>query len=250
MKKEFISNDFLLIDDIQFLAKKEKTNEILFTIFNHFLENKKQLVFSSDKVPDQLNGFDNRLITRFNLGLTTQIKPLDLDTALDIVDAEFKTQGLNKEVPEEVKNHCAKFYANDVRKIKGCIRKIVFWISTTEDSVLDIDLLNEIFKDIPVVNLGILNVKKIKEVVSEKYGVALKTLDGKVRTKENVNARHVAMYLTREILGHSLTAIGSEFGGRDHTTVMSGIKKIENSIKAEKSFKNQIEALKNKIMSK
>ncbi|PPE05890.1 chromosomal replication initiator protein DnaA [Williamsoniiplasma lucivorax] len=250
LKKDFISYDFLLIDDIQFLAKKEKTNEILFTIFNNFLENKKQLVFSSDKLPDNLNGFDVRLITRFNLGLTTPIKPLDFHTALYIVDNEFKLQGITQKIPEEVRSHIAKFYANDVRKIKGCIRKINFWIMTNENAVLDLDLLNEIFKDMPITNLGILNVKKIKEIVAEKYGIPFKTLDGKVRTSVIVNARHIAMYLTREILGHSLTAIGSEFGGRDHTTVMSGIQKVEKTILTDKNFKNQIEGLKNLVISK
>lgn len=251
LKKELILNDVLLIDDIQFLAKKEKTNEILFTIFNHFLENHKQLVFSSDKLPDQLNGFDTRLITRFNLGLTAPIKSLDFNTALAITEAEIQNQQIGKKVDNEVKSYIAKFFANDVRKIKGSITKINFWLVTNSiNQGMDMNALKDLFKDVPTSNLGSLNVKKIKEVVADKYGVNVKLIDGRARVSNISNARHVSMYLTKEILGHSLIQIGAEFGGKDHTTVMSAIKKIESNILNNKEFKKQIEILKNEVLSK
>lgn len=248
-KNEICQNNVLLIDDIQFLAKKDKTNEILFTIFNHFIENGNQLVFSSDKLPEQLNGFDTRLITRFNLGLSTPIRSLDFDTALAIVEAEMKNQNVTQ-VTQDVKLYIAKFFANDVRKIKGSISKINFWIMMNKSKQpIDMNIISELFKDIPTTNLGKLNVKKIKEVVSEKFGINIKMIDGKARTLEITTARHIAMYLTQEILGHNLTQIGAEFGGRDHTTVMSAIKKIKNNLIKDATLKKQINVIKNKILS-
>lgn len=250
-KNQYINADVLLIDDIQFLAKKEKTNEILFTIFNNYIENGKQLVFSSDKIPDELNGFDARLITRFNLGLTTPLNVLDFETAYLIVEAELMAKNLHTKIDKSAKEYIAKNLANDVRKIKGSVTKISFWLSMNDDiEIIDMKAINDLFKDIPTSNLGILNVKKIKEIVGEKYGVSIKLIDGKARTANIANARHVAMFLTKDVLDHSLSQIGIEFGGKDHTTVMSAINKISKSMTKDKEFKKIIEILKNKILSK
>ncbi|WP_026389440.1 chromosomal replication initiator protein DnaA [[Acholeplasma] multilocale] len=250
-KDEITQNDVLIVDDIQFLAKKEKTNEVFFTIFNHFIENGKQLVFSSDKSPDHLNGFDNRMITRFNLGLTTSIKTLDFETAHSIVESEIKSQGIIQKVEEEAIKYLASYYADDVRKIKGSVSKISFWsIQNTVDTPVDMEVISELFKDVPTSNLGVLNVKKIKEVVGESYGVTIKSIDGKARTANIANARHLSMYLAKEILNHSLSQIGTEFGGKDHTTVISAMKKMTKLIASDKEFNNVVETLKNKILTK
>ncbi|ATZ18387.1 chromosomal replication initiator protein DnaA [Williamsoniiplasma somnilux] len=250
-KRKYTEADILLIDDVQFLAKKEKTNEFLFTIFNHYIENGKQLVFSSDKVPDQLNGFDARLITRFNLGLTAPLNALDFLTALSIVEVELEENNLKDKIADDAKEYISKYFANDVRKIKGSIAKINFWIMTNNTGkIVDMSVVTELFKDIPTSNLGILNVKKIKEAVAEKYGISIKLMEGKARVQNIVNARHVAMYLTKDILDHSLAQIGTEFGGKDHSTVISALKKIQAEIAKNKEFKKIIEILKSKILSK
>ncbi|WP_166666714.1 chromosomal replication initiator protein DnaA [Entomoplasma freundtii] len=249
-KSEINAYDILLIDDVQFLAKKDKTNEVLFTVFNHFAENGKQLIFSSDKLPDQLNGFDMRLITRFNQGLAIPIQSLDFNTAKAITKIEFARQDLTNRVKDEVIEYIAQFFANDVRKIKGSVTKINFWIMTNAlEGPLDLRMLQDLFKDMPTSNLGELNTKRIKEVVADKYGIAVKLLDGKARVSNVATARHVSMYLTKEILGHSLSQIGAEFGGRDHTTVMSGIKKIKKNMEASAEFRKNVEAIRNKIVS-
>ncbi|WP_031542396.1 chromosomal replication initiator protein DnaA [Mesoplasma photuris] len=250
-KESILENDMLIIDDVQFLAKKEKTNEIFFTIFNSFIENDKQLVFSSDKSPDALNGFDNRIITRFNLGLTTSINILDIDTAIAIIENEIKIQGIKVKVDDEAIKFLASYYADDVRKIKGSIAKINFWwLQNSTVKLITLDLISQLFKDVPTSNLGVLNIKKIKEVVSEKYGVTITSINGKARTGNIVNARHVAMYLTKDILGHSLNQIGTEFGGKDHTTVINAVDKITKLIASDNEFSNTIEVLKNKILTK
>lgn len=249
-KTQIETHDILLIDDVQFLAKKEKTNEVLFTIFNHFLENGKQLIFSSDKLPDQLNGFDVRLITRFNLGLAIPIQSLDFNTAKAITEIEFANQNLTDKVTKEVIDYIAQYFANDVRKIKGSVTKINFWILTNDiDGPLELRMLQDLFKDLPTSNLGELNTKRIKEVVADKYGLSVKLLDGKARVSQVTTARHVAMYLTKDILGHSLSQIGAEFGGRDHTTVMSGIKKIKKKIEISGEFRKHVDVIRNKILS-
>lgn len=250
-KEEIMAYDVLLIDDIQFLAKKEKTNEIFFTIFNHFIENSKQLVFSSDKSPDNLNGFDKRIITRFDMGLTTSIKTLDFETAALITKAEIRMQGIKQSISYEALNYIATYYADDVRKIKGSISKISFWGIQNEPTVeIDMEVISTLFKDVSTANLGILNVKKVKEIVGEKYGVSVKSIDGKARTANIANARHLSMYLVKNILNHSLSQIGNEFGGKDHTTVINAVNKIENLINTDKNFKLVVEVLKTKILSK
>ncbi|WP_434341800.1 chromosomal replication initiator protein DnaA [Mycoplasma putrefaciens] len=250
-KKDLLENDVLIIDDIQFLSKKEKTNEIFFTVFNNFIENDKQLIFSSDKSPELLNGFDNRLITRFNMGLSLPIKSLDIKTATAIIKKEIKDQNISLEVTAEAINFLSNYYADDVRKIKGSIAQLNFWSQLNPDqTIITIDTVTELFKGIPTSKFGILNVKKIKEVVSEKYGVSVNAIEGKGRAKQVVIARHVAMYLTKDILNHTLVKIGEEFGSRDHTTVISAERKILRLLKEDKQFKKTVDNLRSKILTK
>lgn len=249
LKDTIRAYDALLIDDIQFLAKKEKTNEILFAIFNNFLESGKQLVFSSDKTPDQLNGFESRLITRFNLGLTVPIRLLDYETALAVTEKEFELQGLNKRVNYEVKRYVAKYFGEDVRKIKGTITRINFWILTNNlKTTITMKDIQDLFKDAPAeLSTKEVSVKRIKELIGAKYGVSVKAMESKQRFAKVTTARHVAMFLTKDILGDSLNKIGKQFGGRDHSTVLKGIRKIEQHVKTDKNFKKQLEMIKLKI---
>ncbi|QVK06008.1 chromosomal replication initiator protein DnaA [Mycoplasma mycoides] len=250
-KNEVCQNDVLIIDDVQFLSYKEKTNEIFFTIFNNFIENDKQLFFSSDKSPELLNGFDNRLITRFNMGLSIAIQKLDNKTATAIIKKEIKNQNIKSEVTSEAINFISNYYSDDVRKIKGSVSRLNFWSQQNpEEKIITIEIISDLFRDIPTSKLGILNVKKIKEVVSEKYGISVNAIDGKARSKSIVTARHIAMFLTKEILNHTLAQIGEEFGGRDHTTVINAERKIETMLKKDKQLKKTVDILKNKILTK
>ncbi|ACU79064.1 chromosomal replication initiator protein DnaA [unidentified plasmid] len=250
-KNEVCQNDVLIIDDVQFLSYKEKTNEIFFTIFNNSIENDKQLFFSSDKSPELLNGFDNRLITRFNMGLSIAIQKLDNKTATAIIKKEIKNQNIKSEVTSEAINFISNYYSDDVRKIKGSVSRLNFWSQQNpEEKIITIEIISGLFRDIPTSKLGILNVKKIKEVVSEKYGISVNAIDGKARSKSIVTARHIAMFLTKEILNHTLAQIGEEFGGRDHTTVINAERKIETMLKKDKQLKKTVDILKNKILTK
>ncbi|ASZ08754.1 chromosomal replication initiator protein DnaA [Mesoplasma chauliocola] len=248
LKNEMNLNDFFILDDVQFLSKKDKTNEFFFNIINNFTENGKQLVFSSDKTPELLNGFDKRMITRFNSGLTTPITALDVPTAKLIIEWEIKKQGLKQKIKEEAVIYLAQNFSDDVRKIKGLVNRLSFFgIQNDESYVIELDDVIDLFKDTPSANLGLLNVKKIKEIVAKKYDVTIKAIDGKARTTDIKNARHLSMYFAKIILNHTSTQIGAEFGGRDHSTVLSAISRIEKLIYKEKEFKKIVESLKNEI---
>ncbi|ATZ17598.1 chromosomal replication initiator protein DnaA [Mesoplasma melaleucae] len=251
LKNKINSNDFFILDDIQFLSKKDKTNEFFFNIINNFTENGKQLVFSSDKTPELLNGFEKRMITRFNSGLSTPINSLDIATAKLIIEWEIKKQGLKQKIKEDAIVYLAQNFSDDVRKIKGIVNRLLFFgIQSDLNHVIDLENIIDLFKDTPSANLGLLNVKKIKEVVAKKYDVTIKAIDGKARTTEIKNARHLAMYFAKIILNHTSTQIGAEFGGRDHSTVLSAISRIEKLIYKEKEFKKIVESLKNEIVVK
>ncbi|ATI73647.1 chromosomal replication initiator protein DnaA [Mesoplasma florum] len=251
LKTEINSNEFFILDDVQFLSKKDKTNEFFFNIINNFTENGKQLVFSSDKTPELLNGFDKRMITRFNSGLSTPINALDIPTAKLIIEAEIKKQGLKQKIKEDAVVYLAQNFSDDVRKIKGLVNRLLFFgIQNDLGHIIDLEDVIDLFKDTPSANLGLLNVKKIKEVVAKKYDVTIKAIDGKARTTAIKNARHLSMYFAKIILNHTSTQIGAEFGGRDHSTVLSAISRIEKLIYKEKEFKKIVESLKNEIIGK
>lgn len=251
LKNEINFNEFFILDDVQFLSKKDKTNEFFFNIINNFTDNGKQLVFSSDKTPELLNGFEKRMITRFNSGLSTPINSLDIATAKLIIEWEIKKQGLKQKVKEDAIVYLAQNFSNDVRKIKGIVNRLLFFgIQNDLNHVIDLEDVIDLFKDTPSANLGLLNIKKIKEVVAKKYDVTIKAIDGKARTTDIKNARHLSMYFAKIILNHTSTQIGAEFGGRDHSTVLSAISRIEKLIYKEKGFKKIVESLKNEIIVK
>jgi len=250
-KNNLKSYDVLLIDDIQFLAKREKTNEIFFSIFNHFVEENKQIVITSDKSPEELNGFDQRMITRFNSGLIVKINIPDSETAISIIQTEIKSQSEKLAITNDAINYLATYYASDVRKIKGIINRLIFVkMSSAVDSSFGLDDILTIFKDTPSSSLGKLNTTKIKEVVANKYGVSIKLIDGKTRTAQVIIARHVAMYLTKMILNKPLTQIGVDFGGKDHTTVMNAINKIEDKMEKDREFSRALTKMRAAIIEK
>ncbi|AHI53413.1 chromosomal replication initiation protein [Spiroplasma sabaudiense Ar-1343] len=248
-EKNYEEYDVLLIDDIQFLANRGKTNEIFFRIFNSFINNKKQIVFTSDKYPEELNGFDQRMITRFNSGLSVGITTPDFETAIGIINKELDSQNIS--ITDEAKGYIATYFSSDVRKIKGTINKILFWtIQNNSGELITLEHVTNIFKDIPVVSIGKMNTRKIKDVVAEKFGVTVKMIDGKSRIANLVNARHLAMYLTKILLNHNLSVIGSEFGGKDHTTVINAINNVETKISKDKEYKRMVEQIKKRLSLK
>ncbi|ASP27776.1 chromosomal replication initiation protein [Spiroplasma corruscae] len=242
--------DVILIDDIQFLANSGKTNEIFFNIFNSFVESNKQIVLSSDKFPEQLNGFDKRMVSRFSQGLSVRIEKLDNETSLNIID--YKCKIANIKLSQESKKYISSFFGTDVRKIEGIINKIEFYfIQNKHDSeeLINIDKISKILEDYSFAPGGEITVQKIKDVVAQNYGVSIKSIDSGLRVQNVVKARHVAMYLTGEILKKNYSEIGLAFGGKDHTTVLNAYNKINKFLKDDKLFKATLKKIKKDIVS-
>lgn len=246
-KNSFNEFDVLLIDDIQLLSKRHKTNEIFFHIFNTFIEQKKQIVITSDKYPDELNGFEQRMISRFQSGLSININPPDFETALNILN--YKVKNLNQNsisFNTEVLEFIAKNFNSDVRKLEGALNRILFFAITNYEPEKEINLedIKQIFKNVPIGKNEQITIKKIKLVVSDTYNISLSSLTGKSRITNILNARHLSMYLIRTLLDEPFSRIGSEFGGKDHSTVMNAYKKIDKLIQKDKNFAKLVDDIK------
>lgn len=229
--------DVLLVDDIQFIAGKERTQEEFFHTFNALHESNKQIIISSDRPPKEIPTLEDRLRSRFEWGLITDIQPPDFETRIAIL--RKKAQMENIVVPNEVTIYIAKKIQANIRELEGALIRIVAYSSLT-NSEITVDLASEALKEIFSSKPRQLDIPLIKEVVSKKYNIKIEDFDSKKRTRSIAYPRQIAMYLTRELTDLSLPKIGEEFGGRDHTTVMHAHDKITNDMKADPSLKELI----------
>lgn len=245
-KDSFNQYDVILVDDIQFLANRSKTNEIFFHIFNSFVNKQKQIVITSDKHPDDLYGFEERNVSRFQSGLSVGIDAPDFETSLIILKEKIKSLNYDPSIfTEESLSFIALNFNSDVRKLEGALNRLIFY------SILYIKpnhliVLEDVMKAFKTSNTSLkekLTIKKIKTIVSEYYNIPIKLLISTSRVKTITIARHVAMYLIKTLLNESYTKIGSEFGGKDHTTVMNAYNKIKKNIETNYEFKKNIERL-------
>lgn len=238
-QQKYRSCDVLLIDDIQFLKDKEETQEELFNTFNELHEKGKNIVFTSDRKPNDLNGIVDRLKSRFNWGLMVDISPPNYETRLAIIKKKLDKSAIA--MPQEIIEYIASSIKTNVRDIEGCLNSIIYECTLTNVGPT-MELAEKAVKrtssDKQQKKVG---VKEIKAVVADHYRIALEEIDQKKKTKDIANARQVAMYLTRTLTELSLPKIGDEFGGRDHSTVSSAIKKIEKLSRTDDSIKRDIQ---------
>lgn len=246
-KNSFNEYDVLLVDDIQFLANRSKTNEIFFHIFNNFVSNQKQIVITSDKNSDELYGFEERNISRFQSGLSVGIDSPDFETALTILKEKIKSLNYDPSIfTEETLNYIAHNFNSDVRKLEGSLNRLIFYsiLYLKPNQLMTIEDVMKAFKTNSNLSKEKLTAKKIKKVVAEYYNIPIRILNSSTRVKTITNARHIAMYLTKELLNESFVNIGTEFGGKDHTTVINACNKIKKNIEQSYEFKKIIEGLK------
>ena len=239
-RDKYRSVDVLLIDDIQFLAGKERTQEEFFHTFNTLYESNKQIVITSDRPPKDITTLEERLISRFEWGLTTDIKPPDYETRIAIL--RKKAQAENLSVPSEVIDFIAEKIPSNIRQLEGALTKLIAF-STFTKKELSVSLARDILKDIIPLEDKKISIGQIQKAVTDYYTIKVNSLLSKKRTKDVVLARQVAIYLSRELTDLSLTSIGEAFGRRDHTTIIHSCTKIKNKIKKDKSFKNIIDNL-------
>lgn len=246
-KNSFNQYDVLLVDDIQFLANRSKTNEIFFHIFNNFVNNQKQIVISSDKSPDELYGFEERNISRFQSGLSVGIDSPDFETSLTILKEKIKSLNYDPSIfTEETLNYIAHNFNSDVRKLEGSLNRLIFYsiLYIKPNQLITINDVMKAFKGNVSLSKDKLTAKKIKKIVADYYNIPLKILNSSTRVKTITNARHIAMYLVKELLNESFVNIGNEFGGKDHTTVINAYNKVKRNIEKNYEFKKTIEGLK------
>lgn len=244
-RSKYRNVDVLLIDDIQFLAGKEQTQEEFFHTFNTLHEESKQIIISSDRPPKEIPTLEDRLRSRFEWGLITDITPPDLETRIAILRKKAKAEGL--EIPNEVMLYIANQIDTNIRELEGALIRVVAFSSLTNQDI-DASLAAEALKDIiPNSRPKVITIAAIQELIAEKYNIKLEEFAAKKRTKSIAFPRQIAMYLSRELTDFSLPKIGEEFGGRDHTTVIHAHEKISKLISEDELLNRDIEEIKEQL---
>ncbi|WP_213087342.1 chromosomal replication initiator protein DnaA [Niallia circulans] len=233
--------DVLLIDDIQFLAGKESTQEEFFHTFNTLHEESKQIIISSDRPPKEIPTLEDRLRSRFEWGLITDITPPDLETRIAILRKKAKADGLD--IPNEVMLYIANQIDSNIRELEGALIRVVAYSSLINKDI-NADLAAEALKDIvPSSKPRVITIHDIQKVVGELFSVKLEDFKAKKRTKSIAFPRQIAMYLSRELTDFSLPKIGEEFGGRDHTTVIHAHEKISKLLVSDSILQKQLKEI-------
>jgi len=250
LKESFKQMDVLLIDDIQFLSGKDKTNEMFFHIFNHLINNRKQIVITSDRSPNELKGLEERLVSRFASGLSVCIQNPEYETSLEILKKKIETQTISsKVIKEDVLSYIALKYSKDIRQLEGALNRLVFYAESfkKQSKIIDLDIAQEALKGLVVsqnTNNNAMTIDKIKMAVADYYKISTSQLSASIRVSNISNARHIAMYLCRSLLDVPFIKIGDEFGGRDHSTVINACEKVEKLLKTDPNFRQAIEDIK------
>ena len=243
-KNDYRSLDVLLIDDIQFLAGKEKSQEEFFHTFNVLIESGSQIIITSDKFPKEIKGLEERLRSRFGWGLTVSIDPPEMETSVAILLVKAELEGFS--LPEEVAFFICENVRSNVRELEGALRKI---IATSSFTGVDpsIEMARDCLKDLLSLQSRTLTTASIQKVVAEYYNIRVSDLHSKKRSRSITRPRQLAMAVTKELTSFSLPEIGDSFGGRDHTTVIHACKKIaelrDSDITVSEDFKNVVRLL-------
>ncbi len=241
-KQRYRAYDLLLIDDIQFFEHKERIQEEFFHTFNSIYEAGGQLVISSDRPPREISTLEERLRSRFEWGLITDIQPPDLETRIAILRKKVKTDGIHIPDPKVLEFIAGRISSN-IRELEGALTRVVAFSSLTGRPMSE-DLAQDVLRDVfPQGEVPQVSIERIQELVSERFGLSLTELCGDKRSQNIVYPRQVAMYLSRELTDSSLPKIGKQFGGRDHTTVIHATSKIARMIREDRNVYNLVQEL-------
>jgi chromosomal replication initiator protein len=232
--------DILLVDDIQFLAKREETQTEFFHTFNHLHGAGKQIVIASDRPPHELAGLEERLVSRFRWGLCVDVQPPDLETRIAIL--QLKAERDHIAVPPDVVEFAASKFDQSVRELEGALVRVVAWSELTSQPI-DISLAERALQDLIPQTENEIPPQLILDETAAYFSLSTGDLMSKSRSRPLTQARHIAMYLMRENTGLSLMKIGEIFGGRDHTTALHGIKKVEADMRARDATFRQVQDL-------
>jgi len=241
-KQRYRTYDLLLVDDVQFFEGKERIQEEFFHTFNSLYESGSQIVISSDRPPKEIATLEERLRSRFEWGLITDIQPPDLETRIAILRKKVKTDRIHVPDPD-VLTYVAERVTTNIRELEGALTRVVAFSSLT-GRPMSVELAEDVLKDVfPQGQSVEISIRRIQETVSERFGLTVSELCSAKRSQAIAYPRQVAMYLSRALTDSSLPKIGKEFGGRDHTTVMHANAKIEGMIREDRSVYNLVQEL-------
>ncbi len=244
-REKYRNFDILLIDDIQFLAGKERTQEEFFHTFNTLYNAGKQIVITSDRPPKDITNLEGRLVSRFEWGLITDIQKPDFETRVAIL--QKKSEEFQLPLADEIIEYIAEKIDSNIRQLEGALTKIHAYIALTNQKEVDFNLAKQILKDFIPIEEKEISIQLIQKKTAEHYNLKVSVLLSPKRTKNIVDARHVAMYLARELTSYSLPMIGDYFGGKDHTTVLHSYNKIKERLEKDSELKLNIDRLKYNI---
>ena len=247
-KNKYRNIDVLIIDDIQYLGGKRQSEQEFFHTFNNLFNDSKQIIVSSDRSPDDLKQLEERLRTRFCWGLTVDIAPPDYNLRVAILKNKIVAGNLEQDIPDEIVEYIASNIGPDVRHLEGAITRLVAYSAMWGGKEITLDLAIEALKDNVSKGIGEKNdIQRVQKIVAEYFQISMEDIRSKKRSANISFPRQIAMYLCRTMTDESFPKIAIEFGGKDHTTVMYSVEKIENEIKVNKDLANIIEKLKKDI---
>ena len=246
-KKKYRDIDVLLIDDIQSLETAAGTQQEFFSTFNELYDQKKQIVIASDRSPEDFQKLEERLKTRFKWGMTIDIRPPDLNLRLNIIDRKLEAQQI-KNFPNDVKQYIASICTSDIRTLEGAISRVLAYATIMSGSDITLELAVEALRDfIGKDKISRNKIEQVQKVVAERYNLTIDDIKGKKRNANIAFPRQIAMYICRNVLNEPLMKIGNEFGGKDHTTVMHSVSKIEEALKEDPKMEIEINEIVNNL---
>jgi chromosomal replication initiator protein len=238
------SMDILIVDDIQFFAGKERTQDHFFHTFNELHQIGKQIILSSDRPPKEMKGLDDRLLSRFQWGLTSDIQPPDLETRIAILRKKSENEGID--IPQDVVECIAANVTSNIRELEGCLISLMAKASL-EGRDLTVDLAREVLKVVVGEVKSPLTIENIQRTVCEYFSIPDDLIRAKTRKQEVVNARQIAMYLAKELTNCSLKTIGLHFGGRDHSTVIHAYQSVEDQMRLDQKYQVNVTQIKRRL---
>lgn len=238
------SMDILIVDDIQFFAGKEKTQDNFFHTFNELHQIGKQIILSSDRPPKELRGLDDRLLSRFQWGLTADIQPPDLETRIAILRAKSSADDID--LPQDVVECIATNVTSNIRELEGCLISLMAKASL-EGREVNLDLAREVVKVVVGAVRSPLTIEAIQRTVCEYFNIPEDLIRAKTRKQEIVNARQIAMYLAKELTNCSLKTIGLHFGGRDHSTVIHAYQSVEDQMHVDQKYGAHVQQVRRRL---
>lgn len=246
VKEQLLDCDYFLIDDIQNL-QHTSSQEVFFTVYNQLIQKNSQIIITSDIHPRELSGLQNRLVSRFSSGLAINISKPGFETSKAIL--KKKLEGREDIISDDVLDYLALTFSNDVRNLEGSLNQLIFQSTLFNPDIIDMKFAMEHLGKVPVIEKrSELTIREIKKAVSQFYGLSYADLEGKSRLKQIMNARHICVYLSREMLHKPYMQIGKDLGNRDHTTIQSSYNRACELMKKDNAFRMAVDKIKEKLM--